>query len=317
MSRYIRNITRYFFHHDVSGEHREEVYRRILNEDEGSLDDVFRDIWDDIPLGISGTGGSGSTAHIQERRRFRSFMRIAAIWIVPLCLTAIAAVMFLSSRSTDDGGVLRQWYARVGTVEKIVLPDSTVVWLNAGSVIVCPERFNDHERYAYIYGEGFFEVAKDSSRPFTVKTDNMDITVLGTSFNVNSYPGNIENTVTLEKGKVSVTLSDQRVYTLSPDEQLVYNCVSDRATVNKITASDFSIWRSGELFLCDLPFDEALSRIARNYGLSTDIRNQKYNKELVHVRFSKGESVDNVMSILQSLVPGMQYEIQDDTIVIE
>ncbi len=316
MSRYLKKIVEYFFHHDVDEEHRKLVYRRMAEADESHLDKIFDEIWNELPQDSSQYMYDAQPIGVR-RRRYRAWFKIAAIWVVPLCLTALAALMFFSSGSHDDGVPLVQHYARIGSVEKIILPDSTEVWLNAGSVIVYPDRYNDRERYAYIYGEGFFNVMKDADRPFTVKTENLDITVLGTSFNVNSFPGSVENTVTLETGKINVKLPDDRSFVLSPDERLVYNSINDRFTVQKVSASAFSSWRDGELFLCDLPFDEALSRIGRAYGVKPLIRNSIYNKEQVHVRFNNNEPIENVMSILQNLVPGMRYVISDSTIIIE
>src|SRR5690606_21442028 len=99
----------------------------------------------------------------------------------------------------------------------------TVVKLNSNSTIIAPSRFSGDKREVTLIGEGFFEVIKDPSRPFIIKTEKMMIRVLGTSFNVSAYQDGTPQTVAVRTGKVEVqeTEGDSRIE-LEPMEMTRY-----------------------------------------------------------------------------------------------
>src|SRR5690606_21698700 len=98
---------------------------------------------------------------------------------------------------------------------KITLTDGTAVWVNAASELRFPERFGDAERRVYLKGEAYFEVAKDTKRPFFVETEEVDIRVLGTHFNVSTYGKNVKTS--LAEGRVEVVNEVQSVV-ISPGQ---------------------------------------------------------------------------------------------------
>lgn len=131
-----------------------------------------------------------------------------------------------------------------GSRSALVLPDGTKVWLNADSRLSYPEKFTAAAREVQLTGEAFFEVTKDAKHPFIVHTENIDVRVLGTRFNVRAYPGETSTQTTLLKGSVEVLLknnNDKRVM-LSPNEKLIVqnNTVTENkkrtAKQDKITA---------------------------------------------------------------------------------
>ena len=91
----------------------------------------------------------------------------------------------------------------------VMLPDSSEVWLNAGSSILYPETFAKDKRQVILNGEAYFSVKKDTASPFIVETSQLSVKVLGTRFNVKAYPNDEKITTTLTSGKVEVSVRSQ------------------------------------------------------------------------------------------------------------
>lgn len=116
--------------------------------------------------------------------------------------------------------------AKKGARSKIILPDGTQVWLNSESRIEYDHSFNDSTREVTLDGEAYFDVAKDIKRPFIVHTSSIDIRVLGTAFNVKSYPKEKTIETTLIHGEVEITKINEPQLAkviLRPKEKLIYN----------------------------------------------------------------------------------------------
>ncbi len=105
----------------------------------------------------------------------------------------------------DEPNVMNQLIIPYGNQSRLVLSDNTVVWLNAGSRLVYPSRFEDKTREVLLFGEAFFEVSKDEKKPFIVKTSDLQIKVLGTQFNISAYTEDKVIQTVLKEGSVSIS----------------------------------------------------------------------------------------------------------------
>lgn len=311
MNNYLDKIIRHFFNHNTDTDIQRRVYRRITMADEQQTETAFRNIWDNLETDVTADVTTGNN----KLRIMRRYYRTAAAWILPLLMVAVALYLTTANRVDSEPELVRH-YTAPGSIEQVTLPDSTQVWLNAGSMLMYPRHYNGRERYAYLYGEAFFDVTKDAGHPFIVKTGNLSVKVLGTTFNINSYLGAIDNVITLETGLIDIILPDSTTYRIEPDQQLCFNSLTGNITTHKVNASNYSGWRNGELDLCNLSFDEAMARIGRAHGLKIRILDSRLNNERVYVRFTRDEPIENVMSILNHLIPGMNYYINDSTVTI-
>lgn len=133
---------------------------------------------------------------------------------------------------------------------KVVLPDGTKVWLNAGSALVYPTAFSGTVRKVKLSGEGYFEVARNKLMPFKVQTASQEIIVLGTHFNINAYADEPEVKTTLVEGSVRVTTPELRrggtgrSRTLKPGEQSLLT-KGNQLTVRKVDVATEIAWKSG------------------------------------------------------------------------
>jgi len=134
----------------------------------------------------------------QQKRSFSlgSLLRVAAVVLISFGLSWFAFYAYYQNELKESEGMLEVSVEK-GSKSMVKLTDGTTIWLNSETTISYPDKFSNNQRDVYIEGEAFFEVAKDKTRPFIVHTSDMDMVVLGTSFNVKSYPdeGTIETTL--------------------------------------------------------------------------------------------------------------------------
>lgn len=155
----------------------------------------------------------------------------------------------------------------LGGTYKIILPDSTTVWLNAGSVLTYPVRFAKTERKVKLEGEAFFDVKTDVSRPFVVSTAGENIQVLGTSFNVSAYADKSPVT-TLVTGKVVLSRGNDRQL-LSPHEQGVW--IDGKYIISTVDVHQFTSWKDGWFVFHDVPLRDIMEELSRWYDVEVNL----------------------------------------------
>lgn len=155
--------------------------------------------------------------HLTNIVSYQKFARIAAV-IIPLFLFAGGMFYYLSPQNE-----MIEVSVAYGEQKRLILPDSSEVWLNAGSTILYPETFAKDKRLVMLDGEAYFSVKKDTASPFIVEASQLSVKVLGTRFNVKAYPNDEKITTTLTSGKVEVSVQSQPPHILKPNEQLTYD----------------------------------------------------------------------------------------------
>lgn len=156
----------------------------------------------------------------------------------------------------------------LGGTYKVILPDSTQVWLNAGSTLTYPVRFAGQNRTVKLLGEAFFDVKHDVKRPFIVSMEEEFVKVLGTSFNVSAYAGE-SSVTTLEDGKVELVRDGNRQF-LMPDEQATW--LNGKYVVNKVNTQQFTSWKDGWFIFHDVRLDEILRQLSKWYNVEVDLK---------------------------------------------
>lgn len=197
--------------------------------------------------------------------------------------------------------VLNQLIVPFGKQSKIVLADHTEVWLNAGSRLVYPTVFGGGMRKVQLQGEAFFKVSKDKSNPFIVETNNSNIKVLGTSFNVKAYPDEkieetvlVEGSVSLKQGK---TIFGKDIL-LKPEQRVVVDGTDNSYTISKINVRDYTSWIEGVFVFNDEPLPSVLMRISRFYNLEIKWMNDAETRKIS----GKLDLKDDYHRVLNALV---------------
>lgn len=166
----------------------------------------------------------------------------------------------------EQTGRYNQIVVPPGKQVNLMLSDGTKVWVNANSRIAYPVVFNKKQRYVYINGEVFLDVHPDAKHPFIVKTDRMNIRVLGTSFNVTAFKDAPTTSVVLVTGKVGVRTADNKKEELLPNQLLQYG---EDGKMKKQTVDDVNRyigWKDGYLCFNHESFSVVLDKLAHYYG---------------------------------------------------
>lgn len=207
-------------------------------------------------------------------------------------------VLHYESESDEADTVTRynRLVVPVGGDYRMVLGDGTKVWVNSASELEIPERFQAGERRVRLRGEAYFEVARDTARPFWVEAEGVSVQVLGTRFNVAAYGEDGRVETTLAEGKVAVSSGEGRRVVLKPGEQAVVE--GARLDVRDVNVEDVISWIDGRFFFKQAPLEEVFEQAERWYGVSVRFEEES----LKHIRFSGGVLKFNPVSDLLKMV---------------
>ncbi len=249
-------------------------------------------------------------------RKWYSYVKYAAVAVL---FAGVASVMtYLTTSALHEEVRMIECYAEYGTTKEVVLPDSSVVRLNAGTMLVYPSRFTAENRSVYLTGEGSFEVTKMEHKPFIVRTNDMRIEVLGTVFNVSNYPNDQKAYTTLKQGKVKVSipsLSAEGVY-LMPGEQLMYDLTTKECAKLQVSTQLAFAWEEGSMIFNKSSLTEISKVLERRFGIVIALETNKYDNNQITAKFTEHESIEEVLAICQDLIPDLTYRIEDGAVRI-
>lgn len=197
----------------------------------------------------------------------------------------------------------------------LLLPDSSVVWLNEGSRLTYPSFFPDDERVVRLEGEGYFEVTSDTRRPFYVETERLTVKVLGTRFDVRSHPDENATEAVLLSGKVEVRFDDDRQpVVLAPSQKLTLHKETDTYRIDSVDAEEYTLWKNEKLVMEDEELAIIFRKMERWYGIRIVC---KGNLPL-HTRYSltiTDEPKEEIFRLL-SLTTPIRYKITNKQVVV-
>ncbi|MBO9728560.1 MAG: FecR family protein [Chitinophaga sp.] len=206
-----------------------------------------------------------------------------------------------------------------GKLLKIQLPDSTIVYLNASSSLQYPETFTGDTRTVALQGEAFFDVKQDEKHPFFVTTNKLQVQVLGTSFNVRSYPDDADIAVTVTTGKVGVKVPELRSAAATivlPDQEFNYTKHTQLAKIAAVNAVDSKAWGEGAFIFNYETLENITKRLSRWYGVTFVCTNQTLLQKRFKLKL-KNENLHNIMSALSTAGDGFKYEFKHTQIIIK
>lgn len=205
---------------------------------------------------------------------------------------------------------------------EIELSDGTIVHLNSGTTIKFPVHFpqNDKYRVVEVTGEAYFDVAHNEEQPFIVHTGGMDVRVLGTKFNVSTYPEDDRTDVVLVEGSVSLDTKNTALETI--DEQILKP--GYRASFHKgdksidtmlVPTSIYTSWINGELVFRDMKFEDILMKLERKYNIS--IHNS--NSDLAQDRFNASFGDVPLKTVLKyfKAIYNIEFSMENETVIIQ
>jgi len=251
----------------------------------------------------------------REKKSHRRFSFVPMLrWAAVVCLPIIAALavyeLGLDSKDTLPLVVT----AESGERAKVQLPDGTKVNINSASQISYPHDFNGEKRIVELDGEAYFEVTPDKERPFVVKAAGLEITVLGTAFDVCAYKDDNEVSVVLLTGKVDVASESDR-YVMQPDEKLVYDRNTGTMQVGKVCSKEYVEWTDGNLRFENESLENIVKVLSRVYNVKIVFDSAFPEGQYFFTGSIGSGGITNALDIL-SMTSSLHYEVRDSVIVL-
>ncbi len=204
--------------------------------------------------------------------------------------------------------------AKRGEQITVTLSDGSVVRLNAESSITYPEQLAAADtRTVQLSGEAFFEVARDESKPFVIRSGNMVTTVLGTSFNIRAYPQDETFAVTVATGKVKVEARNEHDENtaselLVPGEQALFDKSSANITRKQVSLEKHLAWKEGTILLESASLKDATDVLGRWYNVDFVFENPALKTCVIDGKF-RNDKLENILENLRFLM-GIEYRIE-------
>lgn len=294
------------------------IQPRQAEEKEGALNEI----WDSLPEMTDLTSFAelkkvNRRIHSGSSRLYRRLAAVAAIIILPL-LGVVTTAWYYKQANVSQPVKMLESFALNGERKKLLLSDGSIVWLNAGSVLIYPETFGE-TRTLYLSGEGHFSVAKNKEKPFIVKTNYIDVEALGTDFNVQAYPDEYETTTILKSGKVKVEEKNGTAgaIIMSPNEQLVYNHTDASFKKSNVDANRLNSWTEGYLIFQRESLGNIFRALERRYNVKLNYNDSQLASMTYTVRFHGEETLEEALSILQQIGVGFKFKIKNKDVYIQ
>lgn len=242
-----------------------------------------------------------------------SFIGIAASIIL---IAAVSVVVYFLNTGLigEEGSAIADYkkeykQTRKGEKLTIKLPDGTKVKLNSISSLSYEKGFNGETREVFLEGEAFFDVERDTSRPFIIHTGDFETTVLGTKFNVRSYQDENNIEVAVVEGKVKVGSDETNYEYLTPNEVSTYQKETRKLNKIKRDVSNLVAWHKNVLVFENATSEEVWKRLENWYGVNIIIKNKK-NIEGHYSGIYENEPLETVLRGI-SFASGFNFEIDD------
>lgn len=241
-----------------------------------------------------------------------SLMKYAAVIVIILLLSSNLYYLFNKGDNAET--------ALINTIEvpkgqrvSLTLSDGTKVWLNSQSKLTYPSGFSKEKREVSLVGEAFFEVAHDKTKPFMVSSYLLKVNVLGTKFNMKTYPDEVAK-VTLSEGSVEVFTEENRI-TLKPNQQISYSVESGLILTKNIDTNLNKSWTVGELSFVNQPLIEIQKELERRFNVNILLKDTALANEIFTCRFKENITIEQVMKNLKD-TKLIDYKIKDHQIEI-
>lgn len=256
---------------------------------------------------------------IQEKPKIKYLY--TAIGIAAALVIGLFIGIYVTSLKSKTEPVYYTAHSPKGSVSEMILPDGSVIFLNADSRVKYSIEGENGIREVFLTGEAWFEVAKNEEKPFVVHTPFYDVNVTGTQFNVKAYETDSEVTTTLEEGQVIIQSSEKlklaEEIILKPGEQIVLNKETNAASIKTVNTKWFTSWKDNKLIFVNMNMKELVVLLERKYGVEIDVK----SNEILKLHFDgtiKNETIIEILEIMKKTLPidykivGQKIEITND-----
>lgn len=272
----------------------------------------IKDVWDASLKKEDNTREALLQFYRQQASKNNTSTKVLRLWKTVAGVAAVFAIGFFSlillnmleNRDVQPGSAMMLFKVPLGSRSEVILADGSTVILNSGSELKYPETFVYGKREVSLTGEAFFKVKSDEKNPFVVKTDNFNIRVTGTQFNVCSYDDDNYSTVTLAEGKVGVQFGgNDNAVDIVPGQQLYFNKDENKYNVKESDVTIESSWKDGEFRFKEIVFPELLKRLERWYDVRLSFSSPELEEMMYSGNFRNQETIWQVLDALKLTTP--------------
>ena len=291
----------------------------LTRENEAEIDEILLEMWNrhtaDATIKETRLGLQRLHAAIKPgrvRMLGRRILRYAGMAAAVLLI--FAGGYYFAARTVRPAEEITLLTAK-GNVGEFTLPDGSRVWLNGESRLKYNAEFSGRTRDVALTGEAFFEVRKDTLRPFRVSMNDLQVEVLGTSFDVMNYAFGSSEEVVLKSGSVKISGEHlRRPVTLRPDERFSLDRLSKRACVEKVDARNYSQWFSPRLIFDNTPLKDIIINLERRYNIEISLSSNISPEKRLSLVVCH-EPLEDLMEVMSSLM-SIRYRIDGNRVLI-
>jgi transmembrane sensor len=220
----------------------------------------------------------------------------------------------VSTTNKPDKEAFNQLIVPKGKRSSLTFSDGTKLYLNSGSQVIYPVTFNKKSREIYIRGEAYLEVAHDAGWPFIVKTDHLDVKVLGTEFNIKSYPDETNSSVVLVKGSVQAMVKSQK--TVMKESQLfTLDNASEKTSLGKTNVLEYVSWKDGWMYCTNERIDDIARKLSRYYDVKIQFNDEKVKNMTLTGKLDLKTECQEILNVISFIAP-VDYKIIDGNILL-
>lgn len=220
----------------------------------------------------------------------------------------------LNINTIDTVAINNKIYIPKSSEYKLKLSDGTEVFLNSDSYLEFPSLFIGANRDVILKGEAYFKVKSDSTKPFIVKTNGVDIKVIGTEFNVEAYEDDDYIRTTLVKGKVEVH-SPLNTLNMLPNVQAVFNRITNIIDTLKVDVEPVIAWTKGQFYFKNTRMEDIMKELSRWYNFNVIYKDESIKDMLFDGRLDRRYTLDSVLDILE-VMRDINIEVIDNNVIL-
>ena len=244
--------------------------------------------------------------------------RSPLFWLTPLRAAAMILVVLLSVILFYRWPASPLKYTTItnnsGQIRHVQLPDKSDVWLNAATTLHYASVFSEH-RQLQLDGEAYFDVTHDPDHPFMVESGGVNITVLGTRFNIRSYATSNSTIVSLLEGKVSIATAENELAVLAPRTQMEWDQSTKKGNIKSIDTTAVVAWKAGRLQFQGQPLSEIVQTLEHWYGVRFHFSNPSLGQCRYYMSFDNTLSLQDMLALLAEIT-NMEFTADKQTILI-
>lgn len=200
---------------------------------------------------------------------------------------------------------------------KLSLSDGTKVWLNPETSLKYPVAFTNKSRTVELNGEAYFQVAHNPNKPFKVKiSENLEVEVLGTSFNISANKSDSNIETTLIEGSVKINSGSNKSVVLKPGEQARINKATNQLTIQEVNTEFYTSWKKGYVLFKDKRLEEVMNELTKWYNIKVVYKSESVKDILFTGNLNRKGSIDDIIKMFK-LTKKVKVQKKKNTIIFD